>query len=65
MEGFLTMKTTHHRIKLKEDVPTPPLDEISRIIAEAVKRLTALRAPSGANRKNILQTAGYNDVIML
>ena len=59
------MKTTHRRLKLKDDVPPPPLDEISRIIAEAVKRLAVLRAPSGANRKNILQTAGYNDVIML
>ena len=59
------MKITRHRLKLKEDVPPPPLDEISRIIAAAVKRLAVLRTPNGTNRKNILQTAGYNDVIML
>jgi len=32
------------------------MEEIARIIADAVKRLMVLRAPSGTNQENILQT---------
>ena len=59
------MKITHRRRKWCEAPPPPPLDEIAGIIAAAVKRLAVVRPPSGTNRKNILQTAGYNGVIML
>ena len=59
------MKSKHHYRKLREAPPPPPLDEIADIIAEAVKRLAALRPPSGTKRKNILQETGYKDVIVL
>ena len=59
------MKTIRRCRKWCEAPPPPPLDEIAGIIAAAVKRLAVVRTPSGSNRKNILQTTGYNGVIML
>ena len=55
-ERDFTMKSKHRLCKWDEKPPSPPMEEIARIIADAVKRLMVLRTPSGTNQKNILQT---------